>query len=114
MNFVTSTASTFQAFFEKFARPVLYSVSGNQAPGVQVKFFIRGLREDDLFAEAMQQDSVAICDAAAFKLATGVSTPRRLDAVTTALGKFRVEAWRGAPNDGAPTFFKVLLRGGQQ
>lgn len=103
-----------QAFFEKFATPVQYVVHGGDGTLIAVKAFVRGVKSEDLFAEAMQQDQVATVDAAKFLQQTGQATPRRLDRMKTNNGSFSVEAWRGAPNAGPPTFFKLLLRGGQQ
>jgi hypothetical protein len=118
MSYVTSTALAFQAFFEHFAKAVGYIVhtpsitipDSNDPP---LKAFARGVREEDLFAEAQQRDIVAVIDAAKFKAITGQDTPRRLDRMVILGERYSVETWRGAPVT-EPTFFKLLLRGGQQ
>ena len=96
------------------ANPADYSQQG--AAGVQLLAFIRGVRSDDLFASAMQQDVVAVLDAADFAaLFPAHPTPARYDRLRTPRGiTYSVEEWRGSPNDDEPVFFKCLIRGGQQ
>lgn len=110
-NIITETASTFQAFFERFASAVVYKLHGGAE--FAVKAFARGVSDDDLFAEAQQRDIVAVVDAAKFASITGQDTPRRLDRMIIRGSSYTVETWRGAPVS-EPTFFKLLLRGGQQ
>lgn len=112
MSVVLSTASTFQGFFDRFASAVSYAVH-EPAGTFTLKAFARGVRDEDLFAEAMQRDLVAVVDAALFVSITGQATPRRMDRMTIGGQRYNVETWRGAPVT-EPTFFKLLLRGGQQ
>lgn len=114
MNVVDNVSYPMRAFFAQFARPLTYKLhTGEQTT---LKGFIRGLKEDDLFAGAMQQDQVCQLDAVDFtQKFPGRLQPQRYDRVITANGQsFAVEAFRGAPNDGVPVFFKLQLRGGQQ
>ena len=99
--------------FQRVANPALYQPLNEQSYAVLV--FIRGVRSDDLFASAMQQDVAGIMDATAFA-ATFPARPRpaRYDRLRTATTSFTVEEWRGSPNDDSPVFFKCLLRGGSQ
>lgn len=117
MNIVLSTASTFQAFFDRWASPVGYIVHGGAEfaddAANPLKAFARGVRDDDLFAEAMQRDLVAVIDVVKFRAIIGQDTPRRLDRMVIKDERYSVETWRGAPVSD-PTFFKLLLRGGQQ
>lgn len=95
------------------ARPAQYQ-QGAGAP-LPLAAFIRGVRSDDLFASAMQQDIAAIVDAADFAAAFPARpVPARYDRLRTATVSYAIEEWRGSPNDDAPVFFKLLLRGGQQ
>lgn len=95
------------------ARPVSYTQTG--APAVQLNAFVRGVRSDDLFAGAMQQDVAAVMDAADFAAAfPGHPTPGRYDRLRIGASSYSVEEWRGSPNDGAPVLYKILLRGNQQ
>jgi len=112
MSYVTAISGGMQAALKQFGAAVGYTPLA--AVSVQVVAFVRGLREDDLFVEAMQRDSVAVIGADEFKAQTGKDTPRRLDRLATASASYTVEAWRAAPESGPPVFFKLLLRGGQQ
>jgi hypothetical protein len=113
MNLVDATAGPLRFAFALFARPATYVPgSGASAP---LMAFIRGVRSDDLFASAIQQDNAAVIDAAQFKaLFPARPIPARYDRLRTATASYAVEEWRGSPNDDAPTFFKLLLRGGSQ
>jgi len=113
-NLVDSIRGTQQQFFKMFARPATYRLNPTGETS-SIPMFLRGLREDDLFAGAMQQDQVAVLDANVWLGAfPSRQTPARLDRVTSPKGTYAVEQWRGAPNDGEPVFFKLLLRGGSQ
>jgi hypothetical protein len=80
-----------------------------------LRIWLRGVRDQDLFAGAQQQDQAAVLDAAAFRAAfIGRTGPQRFDRVRVGPVSYAVEEWRGAPNDDAPVFFKLLLRGGSQ
>lgn len=111
---VTDIAAPFWRYHLKVAaRPMTYTQKG--AAPVQLAAFVRGVRSDDLFAGAMQQDVAAVIDAALFAAAfPGHPTPGRYDRLRIGATSYSVEEWRGAPNDGVPVFFKLLLRGGQQ
>jgi hypothetical protein len=41
-------------------------------------------------------------------------SPQRMDRFRFGTISYSIESWRGAPNDTAPTLFKLLLRGGGQ
>jgi len=115
MNIVNSISQPMRTVFASFARDVTYRLHTGET--ATVKAFIRGIKEDDLFAGAMQQDQVAQVDAVVWKAAfPSRQQPQRYDRIITpANGQtFAVESFRGAPNDGEPVFFKLLLRGGQQ
>lgn len=100
--------------FKAAANPAFYQPQG----GASVKplpTFIRGLRSDDLFASASQQDNVAIIDAVDFAAAFPARpSPTRYDRLRTATRSYAIEEWRGSPNDDTPVFFKLLIRGGTQ
>jgi hypothetical protein len=112
MSFVAAIQSPMNALLKQFGATVSYTPLGGAA--ASFKAFVRGIREDDLFMEALQRDSVAVLNADDFIAATGKDTPRRLDRLTTPTGTYTVEAWRAAPDSGPAVFFKLLLRGGQQ
>jgi hypothetical protein len=99
--------------FRMTAKPATYAPSsGTPTP---LLAFIRGVRSDDLFASAMQQDVAAVIDADQFKaLFPARPIPARYDRLRTATMSYAIEEWRGSPNDDEPVFFKLLLRGGQQ
>jgi hypothetical protein len=111
-NLVDFGAGTWRAGFLLFARDITYR-PGN-AGDFTIPAFLRGLRSEDTFAAAMQQDSVLEMDAAVFASTIGQATPRRYDRAVVGGQSFSVEEWRGAPNDAQPVFFKLLVRGGQQ
>ncbi len=113
MNLVDATAKPLRFAFTLFARPATYVPSSGASASLLA--FIRGVRSDDLFASAMQQDVAAVVDAAQFAaLFPARPIPARYDRLRTATMSYAVEEWRGSPNDDAPTFFKLLLRGGSQ
>ena len=97
-----------------FGRPQQYALNDNSAT-VQLVAWVRGVRSDDLFAGAMQQDMAAVINAAAFRAAFSPrATPQRYDRIRIAGRSWSVEEWRGSPNDDEPVFYKLLLRGGSQ
>jgi len=112
MNFVDMIAPAERAVLKMFGRPAMYA-AGPAAP-VQLVAYIRGLRSEDLFAGAQQQDVVAVVDASQFVIVTGADMPRRYDRLRVGAISYSVEQWRGSPNDAAPVFYKLLLRGGAQ
>lgn len=112
MNALDLLRSPLRALLAAYGRPQTYAPQGGAA--VTLAAWIRGVRDDDLFAGAIQQDLAAVLDAQAFKDATGRSHPGRYDRLRFGGQSFSVEAWRGSPNDDAPVFFKLLLRGGGQ
>ena len=111
-NLVDFGAATWRSGFLLFARDITYR-AGN-ASDVTIPAFLRGLKSDDTFASAMQQDSVLVMDAQTFASVIGQATPRRYDRAVVNGQSFAVEEWRGAPNDAAPVFYKLLVRGSQQ
>lgn len=97
-----------------FGRPQQYALNDNSAT-VQLVAWVRGVRSDDLFAGAMQQDIAAVINAEAFRAAFSPRvTPQRYDRLRIGGRSWSVEEWRGSPNDDAPVFYKLLLRGGSQ
>lgn len=113
MNLVEIGRPYWRFAFRSTAKPAQYQ-QGTGAP-LPLLVFIRGVRSDDLFASAMQQDIAAILDSADFAAAFPARpVPARYDRLRTATFSYAVEEWRGSPNDDAPVFFKLLLRGGQQ
>jgi len=113
MTVVDSSSPSMLAAFRQFASTLTY-VSADKTKIGTVRGFARGVREDDLFAEAMQQDITVIIDAPAFVAEMGADTPRKLDRVRLPSGTYAVEVWRASPASGVPVFFKLLVRGGQQ
>lgn len=110
-NLVDAITSPMRFALRLFGRTVEYQP---QAGGTtQIVAFLRGVRSDDLFAGAIQQDVAAVVDALQLQVAIG-RPPQRFDRLRTAQRTFAVEEWRGAPNDDQPVFFKLLLRGGTQ
>ena len=82
-----------------FGRPQTYALNDHSAT-VQLVAWVRGVRSDDLFAAAMQQDVAAVINAAAFKTAFAPRvTPQRYDRLHIAGRSWSVEEWRGSPND---------------
>jgi hypothetical protein len=112
-NVLDMGASTWRAGFLMFARDITYRKAAGGIDAT-IPAFLRGLRSEDTFASAMQQDSVLIMDAQAFGQLVGQPTPRRYDRAIVGAQSFAVEEWRGSPNDIQPVFFKLLVRGGQQ
>src|SRR5947208_712093 len=96
-----------------FARDVQYHQRGAPAPSV-VRAFMRGLRAQDTFASAMQQDLVAVIEAKQFTIVTGLELPRRYDRVLVETQSYAVEEWRAAPAVPPFVFFKILVLGSQQ
>jgi hypothetical protein len=113
MNVVDIMRPSLRWLHSAFARPQIYTP--NNGVGVTLAAWVRGVRDEDLFAAAIQGDKAAVIDAQAFKDATGQPHPLRYDRLRITGGSsFSVEAWRGSPDDDAPVFFKLLLRGGSQ
>jgi hypothetical protein len=114
VNLVDTLAASMRWALGMFGRPLVYQQQGG--PNAILTVYMRGVRADDLFAGAMQQDVAAVVDAAAFRAAFSLRlNPARFDRLRLDDGTtFAVEAWRGSPSDDAPVFFKLLLRGGQQ
>lgn len=113
MNLVDAIRGLQQGTHALFCRPVRYQQGSS--PPVEIKAFIRGIRSDDLFASAMQQDIAAVINADEYATVFPARpVPSRYDRLRTSTMSYAVEEWRGSPNDDAPIFFKLLLRGGQQ
>lgn len=113
MNLIEVGRPFWRFLHKSTAKPAHYQ-QGVGAPQ-PLLVFIRGVRSDDLFASAMQQDIAAIVDAAEFAAAFPARpVPARYDRLRTATFSYAVEEWRGSPNDDEPVFLKLLLRGGQQ
>jgi hypothetical protein len=113
MNLVDAIAATQHALLKAQGKDAQYTPHDGAA--VTVRAYIRGVRAQDLFASAVQQDVAAILDAKEFltKLPTRTS-PARFDRLRTVQGRtYSIEEWRGSPENN-PVFFKLLLRGGQQ
>ena len=100
--------------FALFARQASYARGPSGAPA-PVPAFVRGIRADDLFGSAVQGDVAAQIDVLKFAAAFGAGvTPAKFDRLRCMGKSYTVEEWRGAPNDDAPIFYKLLLRGGSQ
>ena len=113
MNLIEVGRPYWRFAFTMMAKPAQYQ-QGAGAPQ-SLLAFIRGVRSDDLFASAMQQDIAAIVDAADFAaLFPARPVPARYDRLRTVRFSYAVEEWRGSPNDDEPVLLKLLLRGGQQ
>lgn len=114
MSFLVDLGSpAWRWLFKATANPASYAAQGEAT--LPLLAFIRGVRSDDLFASAMQQDVAAILDAKDFAAAFPARPkPQRYDRLRTPTTSYAVEEWRGSPNDDQPVFFKLLLRGGQQ
>jgi hypothetical protein len=113
MNIVELGRPAWRALFKMTATPATYQPHAGAALGVLA--FIRGVRADDLFAGAMQQDMMAMLDATEFaQRFPARPIPARYDRLRTATMSYAVEEWRGSTAGDAPVFFKLLLRGGQQ
>lgn len=70
-------------------------------------------REQHVFRDAVEGDRVARVVVADFvALFPSAPTPKRLEKVEIAGEIWTVQAWHGAPPDGAPVFYSMLLRGG--
>lgn len=111
---VDAIASSQRSIFAMFARAATYT-RGPDGPPVAVAAYVRGIRADDLFGAAAQGDIAGQVDALKFAAAFGAgATPARFDRLRTMGKSYSVEEWRGSPNDDAPVFFKMLLRGGGQ
>ena len=114
MTLVDQIAGPMRWTLKMFGRPQQYALNDN-ATTATLRAYIRGVREADLFAGAQQQDQAAVLDASQFRAAFPTrSSPQRLDRLRVASASYTVEAWRGSPDDDAPVFFKLLLRGGSQ
>jgi len=107
---IDAGAAPWRWLFQQTANPAQYVAQGS-AP-VTVLAFIRGVRAEDLFASATQQDVACVIDAAEFaRVLPPGAKPARYDRVRTGTVSYTVEEWRGSPNDAWPVFYKLLLRG---
>ena len=114
MTLVDQMAGALRWALAMFGRPQLYALNDNSAT-VQLVAWVRGVRSDDLFAGAMQQDIAAVINAEAFRAAFAPrATPQRYDRLRISGRSWSVEEWRGSPNEDGPVFYKLLLRGGSQ
>lgn len=113
-NFVDAIRAKQRGTFAGFALPGLYSRGPAGAP-TEINVFVIGNRADGLFGAAVQGDVFAQVDAAEFRVLFGDgSTPQKFDRLRTMGQSYTVQEMRGAPNNDAPVFFKLLLRGGSQ
>jgi hypothetical protein len=113
MNLVDTIRGAIVSVVRSHGRDSLYRLHSGES--ATLTSYLRGIRADDLFAGAMQQDMAGVVDATAFAVAFAPrGTPARLDRLTVNGRTWSVEEWRGAPNDAAPVVFKLLLRGGSQ
>lgn len=107
MTLADALAPSAVALFRLQARPQDYA-------GLAIPMTVVGFnREHHVFRDAVEGDRVARCAAADFVAAfPGSPTPKRLDKVEIAGEIWTVQAWHGAPPDGEPVFYSMLLRGG--
>jgi hypothetical protein len=113
MNYVDLITPAIRRALGGFVRDMLYHPMGAAAPST-IRAYLRGLRSQDTFASAQQQDVVAVVDATLFRSVTGNQTPRRYDRLITDGQSYSVEEWRASPTSPPPVEFKILVRGGQQ
>lgn len=113
-NLVDAIGAAERALLKSFGRAMTYVPQATPNAPAMITMYVRGVRADDLFASAQQQDVAAVLDAAEFRTAFGPTPPRRFDRVRRGAAAFSVEESRGAPNDDSPVFYKLLLRGGTQ
>ena len=113
MNLVDIIRGPVQGLLGAMGRDIVYTLHSGET--AVVKGYTRGLRAEDTFAAAMQQDLLAVINAGTFAIAFAPrATPARLDRLKIGTRTWSVEEWRGSPNDAAPVEFKLLLRGGSQ
>jgi hypothetical protein len=113
MNLVDRIAASMRWALGRYGRAQTYTVLNG--PQAELTAYVRGVRSEDLFAGAAQQDVACVIDAAEFRIAFPTRrAPQRLDRLLIDGATWAVEEWRGAPNDAQPVFFKLLLRGGRQ
>lgn len=95
------------ALFRAQARPQSYA-------GLAIPMTVVGYnREQHVFRDAVEGDRVARVLAEDFvALFPAKPTPRRLDKIEIGAETWTVQAWHGAPPDGEPVFYVMLLRGG--
>lgn len=113
MTYIDQVTPILRRGFSGFVRDVLYHPNGAALPST-VRMFMRGLRAEDAFAAAQEQDLYGEIDVVLFRTVTGNQTPRRFDRVIADGNSYTVQEWRGAPASPPPVFFKMQLRGGQQ
>ena len=111
-SYVDMASPLLRAALAGFTSAITYIPYGGTA--VELVAFIRGLRQQDTFAAAMQQDQVAVIDAVKFKAALGYQLPRRLDRIVQDSQSFAVVEWRAAPAVLPYVELKLLIRGSQQ
>lgn len=95
------------ALFRTQARAQVYA-------GLSIAMTVVGLNpEQPVFRDAIEGDMIGRMlrsdFAALFPLRP---EPARLDKVEVGAKIYTVQAWHGAPPDGVPVFFRLLLRGG--
>lgn len=95
------------ALFRAQALPQVYD-------GLAIPMTVVGFnREQHVFRDAVEGDRVARVVAADFvALFPGAPEPKRLDKVEIAGAIWTVQGSHGAPPDGEPVFYVMLLRGG--
>lgn len=115
-NLVDLGRAPWKALHAAMSRVVTYTPYGTPSfPAFQINAFVRGLRADDLFGDALQTDVVAIVDAEDLAAAMpGRPRPLQFDRLSALAQTFSVQEWRAAPHYESPIFFKLLLRGGHQ
>jgi hypothetical protein len=114
MNLVDAITGVLRMQVKMLGRDVDYTLNDGTA-GV-LRAWVRGVRAEDLFAGAVQQDMAGVVNADEFVARFPARIwPARFDRLRTRNGRtYSVEEIRGAPNDEKPVFFKLLLRGGSQ
>jgi hypothetical protein len=114
INLVDWIAAVERQTFAMFGGAATY-VLNDAVTTASLKAYVRGLRSQDLFAAAAQQDVLGVVDAAAFVVAFPARvSPQRFDRLRVGTISYAVEQWRGSPDNDQPVFFKLLLRGGNQ
>jgi len=114
-NLVDVGRASWQAVHAAMSRVVTYTPYGGNPAPFQINAFVRGLRAEDLFGDALQTDVVGIISADDLALAMpGRARPLQYDRLAAIGQVYSVQEWRGAPHYLDPVFFKLLLRGGHQ
>ena len=115
-NLVDIGRAPWNALHAAMSRALTYTPYGSPTiPAFTINVFVRGLRAEDLFGDALQTDVVAIVSADDLAAALPARPrPLQYDRLAAQDQTYSVQEWRAAPHYLNPIFFKLLLRGGHQ